>query len=140
LPGRSSPLPTGTGPASSWQAGIVSLDAGFVLAVFAPDGAYLRSEVFPGGEPVNIPFQEALYELAGETPCIAVTNGGWTDVSPVLDTGSWIATLPAIGSVTLDTAIASSSGHARLRARNSLEMGRPARRSTNRPPPRRWCW
>jgi hypothetical protein len=56
-------------------------------------------------------------------PCIAVTNGGWTDVSPVLDTGSWIATLPAIGSVTLDTAIASSSGHARAQSTQLLGDG-----------------
>jgi hypothetical protein len=99
---------------------IASVDTGLALAVFAPDGAFLRSEAFGAGEPAHMPFQEALYELTGETPCIEVT-GTWGDVSPALTTGSWIASVPAIGSVVIETAFPRSFGA--VRAQSSQLMG-----------------
>jgi hypothetical protein len=84
-------------------------DAGVALAAFAADGSLLRSETFGRDEPVRIAFQEAVYELAGETPCVTLTSDGWKDVSPALTTGSWIAAVPSIGSVAIETSLPSPS-------------------------------
>jgi Protein of unknown function (DUF2723) len=99
---------------------IASVSDGLALAVFSPDGKFLRSDVFHGSEPVRVPFQEALYELTGEAPCVALGNE-WRDVSPALVTGSWIATLQTIGSVVIETAISPASGS--LRAQSTQLMG-----------------
>ena len=88
---------------------LAAADAGVALAAFASDGSLLRSETFARDEPVRIPFQEAVYELAGETPCVTLTSGEWTDVSPALTTGSWIAAVPSIGSVAIETSLLSPS-------------------------------
>ena len=100
---------------------LASVDAGLALAVFAPDGRFLRSEVFRGDGPMRVPFQEAMYELAAEVPCVALTTGTWTDLSPALATGSWIASLPAIGSVTVETVMASAGES--IRAQSTQLMG-----------------
>ncbi len=84
---------------------LASVETGLALAVFAPNGQFLRAEEFRGELPARVPFQEALYELAEETPCVQLTSDAWTDVSPALTTGSWIATLQAIGSLTIETAV-----------------------------------
>jgi hypothetical protein len=84
-------------------------DAGLALAAFAPDGRLLRSETFARDEPIRIPFQEAVYELTGETPCVALTSGEWKDVSPALTTGSWIAAVPSIGSLAVETSVPASA-------------------------------
>lgn len=99
---------------------IASVTAGLALAVFAPDGKFLRSDAFGGSEPVRVPFQEALYELTGEAPCVEL-GSEWSDVSPALVTGSWIATLQAIGSVVIETTISPASG--RVRAQSTQLMG-----------------
>jgi hypothetical protein len=88
---------------------IASIDAGVALAAFSPEGALLRSQTFAPGEPVRMPFLEAVYELAGETPCVNLTTERWTDVSRALATGGWIAAVPAIGSVAIETAIPPSA-------------------------------
>jgi hypothetical protein len=100
---------------------LASVDTGLALAVFAPDGRFLRSEVMRGDVPMHVPFQEAMYELSAEVPCVELTTGAWTDLSPALATGSWIASLPAIGSVTVATEIASAAGN--IRGQSTQLMG-----------------
>ena len=101
---------------------LASIESGVVLAVFAPDRRFLRSEAFSSAsEPVRVPFQEAIYELTGKTPCVGLTTGEWTDVSPALVTGSWIATLQGIGSAVIETAIPPAP--TALRASSTQLMG-----------------
>jgi hypothetical protein len=100
---------------------IASVEAGIAVAAFSPDGAFLRSQTFAPGEPLRMPFLEALYELAGETPCVNLTSEQWTDLSPVLATGGWIAALPAIGSVAIEMAIPPSGP--RMQAQSTQLMG-----------------
>jgi Protein of unknown function (DUF2723) len=103
------------------DATLAAVDAGLAVAAFAPDGSLIRSEIFERDEPVRIPFQEAVYELTGEVPCVPLTAGGWKDVSPALTTGSWIAAVPSIGSVAIETSVPSSSDG--LHARSTQLMG-----------------
>lgn len=84
---------------------VARVETGLALAVFGRDGAFSRGLEFRSGGPSNVPYQAALYELKGETSCVEV-GGTWTDVSAALRTGSWVATLPAIGSVTIESAFA----------------------------------
>ncbi|HMF60983.1 MAG TPA: hypothetical protein VK595_11465, partial [Vicinamibacterales bacterium] len=112
--------PGGARIALSGQA-LASVDAGLALAVFAPDGRFLRSETLRGDGPMRVPFQEAMYELAAEVPCVELTAERWSDLSPALTTGSWIATLPAIGSVVVETEIASAGET--IRAQSTQLMG-----------------
>ena len=100
---------------------LASVDAGLALATFAPDGSLLRSDTFETGEPVRIPFQEAVYELTGETACVPLTTDAWIDVSPALTTGSWIAAVPSIGSVTVDTVLSTTVDD--VRAQSTQLMG-----------------
>jgi hypothetical protein len=100
---------------------LASVDAGLALAVFAPDGKFLRSEALHGDAPMRVPFQEALYELTADVPCVSLTTGAWTDLSPALATGSWIASLPAIGSVTVETVMESADGN--IRSQSTQLMG-----------------
>lgn len=86
---------------------LATTDAGVALAAFASDGSLLRSETFARDEAIRIPFQQAIYELAGETPCVTLTSDRWEDVSPALTTGNWIAAVPAIGSVAIETSLPS---------------------------------
>ena len=97
---------------------LASVDAGVALATFAPDGTLLRSDTFGTGEPVRIPFQEAVYELTGETACVPLTTDAWIDVSPALTTGSWIAAVPSIGSVTVETSLSRPSTTSAPKARS----------------------
>jgi hypothetical protein len=100
---------------------LASVDAGLALAVFAPDGRFLRSEALRGDGPMRVPFQEAMYELAADVPCVGLTSGAWNDLSPSLVTGSWIATLQPIGSVVIETEIASAGDG--IRAQSMQLMG-----------------
>ncbi|MCA1563678.1 MAG: hypothetical protein LC804_26655, partial [Acidobacteria bacterium] len=89
---------------------IAQVDAGLALAVFSKNGALLRAIEFPPGESLRVPFEEALYELKAEAPCVDVTTGDWSDVTPALSTGSWLTTMPTFGSVTMETAIGGGIG------------------------------
>ena len=100
---------------------VASVDAGLALAAFAADGAFVRSETFARGEPVRMPFLEAVYELTSETPCTDLTSERWTDVSSALATGSWIAALSSIGSVAVETSTAPAS--ATVHAQSTQLMG-----------------
>jgi hypothetical protein len=89
---------------------IAQVDAGLALAVFAKDGTFLRAIEFPSGEPLQVPFEEALYELKAEAACVDVTTDKWSDITPALSTGSWLTTLRTFGSVTIESAIAGGFG------------------------------
>jgi hypothetical protein len=70
---------------------IARVDIGRALGVFAPDGTLLRAFEFAAGAPLRVPFQELVYEMKGEKPCVNVSVDSWTDVTPVFSTGSWVA-------------------------------------------------
>jgi MFS family permease len=82
---------------------VAHVDSGRALAVFAPDGALVRTLELANSAPLRVPFQELVYELKGEIPCVNLSAGGWTDLGPALSTGSWVATLPEVGSVVVET-------------------------------------
>jgi hypothetical protein len=82
---------------------IAQVDTGGAFGIFAPDGALLRTLEFPTGEPPRVPFQELIYELKGETPCVNLSTENWTDLAEALTTGSWVATLSEVGSVVIET-------------------------------------
>jgi len=89
---------------------IARVDAGRALSVFASDGALLRALELPAGAPLMVPFQEAVYELKGRSPCVNVATDNWTDLAPVLSAGSWVATLPDVGSVVIETVFPDARG------------------------------
>jgi hypothetical protein len=64
-------------------------------------------ELVAGG-PTQVPFQEAVYEITGRTPCATLTDV-WQDIAPAFRTGSWVATLHDRGAVRVEVAVASSS-------------------------------
>ena len=72
---------------------LASIESGLVIAAFSPAGVFLRAEASPEGSHSALPFEEALYELRRDALRRLVT-GGWTDVTPALIGGSWVATLP----------------------------------------------
>ena len=92
---------------------VAQTGAGSVLGIFTPDGALMRALEFPDGRRPQVAFREAVYELKGENPCATLSTDAWTDLTPVLSAGSWLATLPAPGTVTIETVFADSR---RLRA------------------------
>lgn len=49
-----------------------------------------------------------VYELVGESPCVEVTHE-WTDISTILQTGSWVTTLTAPGFTTIEADLRGSS-------------------------------
>jgi hypothetical protein len=89
---------------------IAAVDAGRALAVFAPDGSLLRAFEIATGAPLRVPFPELVYELKGQNPCVNVSTNGWSDVTPVFSTGSWVATLNATGSLELETLVPAAPG------------------------------
>jgi Protein O-mannosyl-transferase TMEM260-like len=81
---------------------IAAVDKGLVLGVFNADGTLWRTLEFPSGSPLRVEPEAAIYELKAESPCVEITTGRWTDIAPVLSTGSWLATVPEVGSVTIE--------------------------------------
>jgi hypothetical protein len=106
---------------------IARTGTGLALAVFAPDGALLRTLEFPLEEPQRVPYAGALYELAGEAPCAELTTKTWTDIGAVLAKGSWISTIPDVGSVVVEVVFPESRD---VRARSSLLLGEGSIRTT----------
>src|SRR5262249_52241773 len=82
---------------------IAQVDSGRAFGVFAADGALLRTLEFRDGEPLRVPFPALIYELKGDTPCVNLTTENWTDLTAALSTGSWVTTLPDVGSVMIET-------------------------------------
>lgn len=50
-------------------------------------------------------FPELVYELQGQNSCATVSADVWTDVTPAFSTGSWIAAVNKMGSVTIETVL-----------------------------------
>jgi hypothetical protein len=99
---------------------IAQVEKGMAMAVFAPDGALGRALEFPAGEPLQVPFQKALYELAGEAPCVELNTDSWRDVRSAFATGSWVATLYDVGSMIIESEFEESHG---LRAKVTELLG-----------------
>ncbi|MEO5895424.1 MAG: DUF2723 domain-containing protein [Vicinamibacterales bacterium] len=95
-----------------------TVESGMVLAVFSPSGALARALEFREGSSLDVPFQEALYELRGESACVDLTADGWADVSAALQTGGVVAMLPQMG-----TAVVEISLPTETRATASLLLG-----------------
>jgi hypothetical protein len=89
---------------------VARVDSGVALAVFAPDGTLLRTFDLAPGEAPRVAYDEAVYELVGESPCAALTTTGWTEAGAVLASGGWIATMASVGSIVIDTMTPSVSG------------------------------
>lgn len=103
------------------------VDRGVALAVFAPDGTPLRTMELPPGAPERVEFSEALYRLAGEAACALLTTDRWTDIEPVLASGGWIATLPSVGSIVIETV---ADGTHDLHVRSTVLLGDGEMRTT----------
>ena len=89
---------------------IAGVDKGLALAVFNTDGTLWRTLEFPSGShPLRVEPEAAIYELKAESPCVEITTDRWTDIAPVLSTGSWLATVPEVGSVTIESELPASS-------------------------------
>ena len=59
--------------------------------------------------PLRVEPEAAIYEFKAESPCVEITTDRWTDIAPVLSTGSWLATVPEVGSVTIESELPASS-------------------------------
>ena len=98
---------------------IARVNEGLALATVMRDGSVTRPLEFPSGESMNVPYQQAVYEITGTTPCAMLTDS-WRDVTPTLATGSWVATLHERGTASLEIAI----GYARdVKANASVLLG-----------------
>ena len=75
---------------------------GLAIAAFDGDGRLLRTVELPDGAPLRVDFQEALYELQGESPCADVTGERWSDLGGVLSTGSVVATVDRLEAVAME--------------------------------------
>jgi hypothetical protein len=106
---------------------IARTNTGLALAVFAPDGSLLRTLEFALEKPQRVPYAGALYELAGELPCAELTTERWTDIDAVLAKGSWVTTMPDVGSVVVEAVFPESRD---VRARSSLLLGDGSMRTT----------
>jgi hypothetical protein len=82
---------------------IADVGKGLALAVFNADGTLWRTLEFPPGSPLRVEPEAAIYEFKVESPCVEITTDHWTDIAPVLSTGSWLATVPEVGSVTIES-------------------------------------
>jgi hypothetical protein len=106
---------------------IARTDTGLALAVFAPDGSLLRALEFPLEAPQRVQYAGALYELAGESPCAELTTETFTDIDAVLAKGSWVTTMPDVGSVVVEIVFSESRD---VHARSSLLLGEGSMRTT----------
>ena len=89
---------------------IADVDKGLALAIFNTDGTLWRTLEFPSGShPLRVEPEAAIYEFKAESPCIEITTDRWTDIAPVLSTGSWLATVPEVGAVTIESELPASS-------------------------------
>jgi hypothetical protein len=88
---------------------IADVGKGLALAVFNADGTLWRTLEFPSGSALRVEPEAAIYEFKAESPCVEITSDRWTDIAPVLSTGSWLATVPEVGSVTIETELPASS-------------------------------
>jgi hypothetical protein len=80
---------------------IAEADFGVAVAVFGPDGALVQVFELPAGGPARPPLARSIYELEGDAPCVEVRTDTWSDISPVLATGSVLTTVSGFGAVGL---------------------------------------
>ena len=115
----------GVGGAAIELAGrtIARADRGVVLALFAPDGTFVRALEWPPGAPPGVPYAGAVYEFVGPAPCATVTADRWTDISPVLVGGSWVATFASTGSIAIETIAPGPPESSGTRVRSTVLMG-----------------
>jgi hypothetical protein len=106
---------------------IARTDTGLALGVFAPDGTLRHTLELTVEEPQRVPYAGALYELTGESPCAELTTETWTDIEAVLANGSWVTTIPDVGSVIVEAVFPESRD---VRARSSLLAGDGSMRTT----------
>jgi hypothetical protein len=99
---------------------IARAERGVVLAVFAPDGTFVRALEWPPGASSDVPYAGAVYELVGAAPCATLTADRWTDITPVLAGGSWVTTFASTGSIAIEMAAPEMTG---ARVRSSVLMG-----------------
>jgi hypothetical protein len=99
---------------------IARVESGVALAVFAPDGAFVRALEWGPDERPSVPWTAAVYELIGESACAALTADRWIDVGSVLAGGSLTAALPAIGSAVIEVAV---PGAHDVRVRSAVLQG-----------------
>jgi Protein of unknown function (DUF2723) len=111
---------------------IAAVDSGLALAVFNPDGTLWRTLEFRSGDPLRVEPEAAVYEFKGDAPCVEITTDRWTDVAPVLSTGSWLATVPAVGSVTIESELPESCAAPNATVDEMLSAG--AARQVSRTP------
>ena len=71
---------------------------GTAVVMFTADGRIGRTFELPPGE-ARVPFPARLYEVRGENVCVEVGTEQWNDVTRVLESGSWVTTVFAIGGV-----------------------------------------
>jgi Protein of unknown function (DUF2723) len=105
---------------------IARAERGVVLAVFAPDGTLVRALEWPPGEASDVPYSGVVYELAGAASCATVTADRWTDITPVLAGGSWVATFASTGSIAMEMIASGPPGPPGLsgaRVRSAVLMG-----------------
>jgi hypothetical protein len=112
---------------------IATVDRGLVLAVFRADGTFWRTLEFRFGDPLRVEPEAAVYEFKAEAPCAEITTDKWTDVAPVLSTGSWLATTPIIGTVAIESELPESCAAPGVRVDEMLGGGaaRPVSRTPN---------
>jgi hypothetical protein len=101
---------------------VAATDMGLALAVLSAGGALLRTFEFRTGDPLHVPPEGALYEWKTDMPCATISTE-WSDVTPILATGSWLATFPRIGSVAVETETAGESCGVGARAAELLGGG-----------------
>ena len=102
---------------------IADVDKGLALAVFNADGTLWRTLEFRSGDPLRVEPEAALYELKAESPCVEIGIDRWTDIAPILSTGSWLATVPEIGSVTIESELQASCAGPNVRMDEMLAAG-----------------
>ena len=88
---------------------IAYVPGGLAVAAFSSDGSLVRPLEFPAGQPADVAFDEAVYEITGGTPCVTLTEA-WRDITPAFGTGSWVATLHQRGSTNVQIELANSAG------------------------------
>jgi len=112
---------------------IADVDKGLALAVFNADGTLWRTLEIPSGSPLRVESEAAIYELKAESPCVEITTDRWTDITPVLSTGSWLATVPEVGSVTIESELpaASIGPNAGIDEMLAAGVARPVSRTSN---------
>lgn len=84
---------------------VAEVDRGLALAVFRSDGSPWRFIELRTGDPLQVPFERAVYELKADTPCVRLAGDAWMDVTAAFSTGSALATVHAPGMVAFEMSV-----------------------------------